>query len=565
MPLFFAVSHKVYSRLLILIAGVSGLLYGIDVGIIAAALLYLDKTINLTIEETGWIVSAVFAGSTLSSLIGGFLADKFGRKKMMVFGGLLFISSVVIIVLSQSFAALFMGRLLQGASCGVIAVVVPLYLAETLSPKSRGTGSAVFQLMLTLGIGLAAVTGNYYAGQAGAAIGSANGNTLLIRAAQDHAWRSMFLSVTVPGIVFFFGTLFLSESPRWLFRKGRKEAAIMAMLRSSSRVEADLQIHQMEESANQIIEKRKSGIQNSVFQRKYMIPFLLACLVLAFNQATGINSILSYLVLILRQAGMTGTFATKGDMAVKWLNVLITVVAVVLIDRRGRKFLLALGTLGAAVALICAGVLFHRIESQRIDVALQIRSHINNNRLDVRLDELGMTQLRDKAVAVTYAYNKGSKVVSVASRDEYPVLQVEPAIDESGPLTIKRATYGPMPSQKMGWWMTAFLSLFIAAFAIGPGVVVWLALSELMPTRIRSVGMGIALLINQGISMMLAGVFLPAVGRYGYSVMFFLWALCTAAYFMIVVIFLPETKGRTLEEIEIYFSKLGRSTTSKLT
>jgi hypothetical protein len=123
----------------------------------------------------------------------------------------------------------------------------------------------------------------------------------------------------------------------------------------------------------------------------------------------------------------------------------------------------------------------------------------------------------------------------------------------SGILTIEHASYGPVPSKRTGWLIGICIALFIASFAIGPGVVVWLMLSELMPTRIRSGGMGIALLINQGVSTLIAGVFLPVVGRYGYFAMFLFWALCTVVYFCTAVFFLPETKGKTLEEIELGF------------
>jgi MFS family permease len=141
-----------YGRFLLFIAGMGGLLYGIDVGIIAAALLYLGKTISLTVEETSFIVAAVLGGSMFSSLVAGVLADWFGRKKMMVVSGVMFVASVGLIVISQAFLPLFLGRLLQGMSGGVIAVVVPLYLAECLSAKTRGQGTAIFQFMLTFGI-----------------------------------------------------------------------------------------------------------------------------------------------------------------------------------------------------------------------------------------------------------------------------------------------------------------------------------------------------------------------------------------------------------------------------
>src|ERR1700727_1947766 len=127
-----------YGRFLIVIAGFGGLLYGIDVGIIAAALLYLSKTVNLTVEQTSFIVAAGLGGGMVSSLVAGIMADWLGRKKMMIISGLVFVASVGLIVISQSFIPLFCGRLLQGLSGGVIAVVVPLYLAETLGPNTRG-------------------------------------------------------------------------------------------------------------------------------------------------------------------------------------------------------------------------------------------------------------------------------------------------------------------------------------------------------------------------------------------------------------------------------------------
>ena len=211
-----------YGRFLLFIAGMGGLLYGIDVGIIAAALLYLEKTINLTVGETSIIVAAVLGGSMFSSLVAGVLADWFGRKTMLVVSGLMFVASVGLIVISQAFLPLFLGRLLQGMSGGVIAVVVPLYLAECLSAKTRGQGTAIFQFMLTFGIVVAALVGLFYTQRAESAIAAAAGNAELIKAAQNHAWRGMFLSVIYPGLIFFLGGFVVSESPRWLFRRGKK-------------------------------------------------------------------------------------------------------------------------------------------------------------------------------------------------------------------------------------------------------------------------------------------------------------------------------------------------------
>ena len=263
-----------------------------------------------------------------SSLVAGVLADWFGRKTMMIVSALMFVASVALIVISQGFLPLFLGRLLQGMSGGVIAVVVPLYLAECLSAKIRGKGTAMFQFMLTFGIVVAALLGLYYTRGAESAIAAAAGNEELIKAAQNHAWRGMFWSVIYPGLIFFLGAFFVSESPRWLFRRGKKDQALAALRRSCSEEEAQLEMSEMESMAHETPQKTVSGATDSLLQRKYVIPFIIACVILACNQATGINSILGFLVVILQQAGMSASLATQGDVAVKVLNCVMTLVAV---------------------------------------------------------------------------------------------------------------------------------------------------------------------------------------------------------------------------------------------
>jgi MFS family permease len=547
-----------YGHFLIFIAGLGGLLYGIDIGIIAAALLYLSKTVNLTVEQTSFIVAAVLGGSMVSSLVAGMLADYFGRKKMVLASALLFIASVVLIVLSQGFVPLMAGRLLQGVSGGVIAVIVPLYLAECLSAQYRGRGTAFFQLMLTFGIVIAAATGWFYTHQAEAAIRAAGGNQILIRAAQDHAWRGMFLSVIYPGLAFFLGGFVLSETPRWLYRQGRTAEAWMALLRSLSKAEAKREMQEMRELALAKHQSDSIISTDSLWQRKYVVPFVLACVILTCNQATGINSILGFLVIILRQAGLSAGHATSADVTVKLLMCAMTAVAITLVDRKGRKFLLKIGTGGVVVALALAGLLFLGVERQRIDVTQAVRSEIQHNAVTISMRSGIVRPPKDGRpmdLTVLYSYGDGDKVVNVLSSDATPALNIVPQGKLNHSLLIKRAEYGPVPSQKIGWMITACLCVFITFYAVGPGVVVWLTLSELMPMRIRSTGMGIALLLNQGTATLIAALFLTVVGHYGYSVMFMAWAASTVLYFLTAAIFLPETKGKTLEEIEKSFDR----------
>lgn len=545
-----------YGRFLVVIAGFGGLLYGIDIGIIAAALLYLSKTVNLTVAQTSILVAAVLGGSMVSSLIAGLLADWFGRRKMMIVSSLMFVASVALIVLSQGFATLFAGRLLQGMSGGVIAVVIPLYLAECLGPNNRGRGTAIFQWMLTFGIVIASLAGLFYTRSAEAAISAAAGNPALIRAAQDHAWRGMFLAMIYPGLIFFAGTLLLVETPRWLFRKGRPEEALASLRRLSPPAEADLQLREMEAIAHEDAHAHSRSAGDSLLQKKYVIPFVLACIVLACNQATGINSILAFLVIILKQAGMSAAHATQGDTVVKVIHCLMTFIAVVLVDRKGRKFLLKIGTGGIVLSLLTGGILFHTFESQRVDVRGNAQAAIAGDTLRLPLDtNLGPAVAgRTMALTVLYTYGSGDKVATALDSDPSSVLTIVPeGKDVGAPLTIRRASYGPVAGETTGWLIALVLGVFVSFFSVGPGVVVWLMLSELMPTRIRSTGMGIALLLNQGVSTVIAAVFLPVVGNFGFYAIFFFWAACTTVYFITAAFFLPETKGKTLEEIEEFF------------
>lgn len=550
-------NHSFYRRFLLLIAGLGGLLYGIDVGIIAAALLYLGKVVNLTVDQKSLIVAAVLGGSMLSSPVAGLLADWFGRKRMMVVSGLIFVVSIVLIVSSQNFVQLFSGRLLQGMSGGVIAVVVPLYLAETLKADLRGRGTAIFQFMLTFGIVMASLIGFYYTHHAEIAIAQAAGHPALILAAENHAWRSMFLAVIYPGILFFGGSIFLGESPRWLFRRGRTDQALRALQKSSSLEEAERELAEMQALAAE----RKAGASHrefgSLLQRKYVIPFLLACAILSLNTATGINSVLSFIVVILQKAGLTPTLATQGDIVVTVLNCVATLVGVALVDRKGRRFLVKIGTAGIVLSLVAGAAIFLHFESQQVNVKARVVAAQSGNRITMPVNQsaLGIAPTgHAMALTVLYRYGSGEHMTTVVTSTPHPELQISPTTGESYKLlTVELASYGPVPPESTGWLIALCLGAFICCYAAGPGVVVWLALSELMPTRIRSTGMGIALLLNQGVSTLMAYVFLPIVGHYGYYAMFFIWAGCAALYFVTATLFLPETKGKTLEEIELYF------------
>ena len=515
------------------------------------------------------MVAAVLFGSVLSSLFAGMLAEWLGRKKVIILSALLFTLSIPVICFSNGvFEMLMGGRILQGASAGLVGVVVPMYLAECLDANSRGKGTGMFQFMLTVGLVFAAVIGLV--------------TTMLVGAADDPtvtaenkvaAWQVIFWCSSIPGLILFFGAFKLKESPRWLYRRGQRELALCSLASNNGDAAAK---------------------GDSLLQRKYVIPFILAVVVLACTQATGINSVLNYSVKIFQQAGLQGEVANMAELAIKETNMLMTIVAVTLVDKKGSTFLLKMGTMGIIVGLAGVGAMFLTVENERVDVTAQVAALVQDNALNVSAADAvkaaatpdvlaahpdfmqGESVAPGMQLIVTYTQGQdsmqnvaevradgaadGASIVIAKSTALAPTFMddicfwttplPEGAVKE---VTITKAEIGMKPNAVTGWIVAGFFVVFIAFYAAGPGVCVWLALSELMPNRIRANGMAIALLINQGVSTTIAGTFLPWVGNSGYSTVFFWLAGFTVIYFITAAFFMPETKGRTLEEIEQYF------------
>ncbi len=577
-----------YNRFLLLVAGLGGLLYGVDVGIIAGALPYLEATSGLNAGQLSVVVAAVLLGSVISTLFAGLLADWMGRKLLMALSGILFVISIPVIALSHGYEPLILGRLLQGISAGLIGVVVPLYLAECLSASSRGKGTGIFQWLLTLGIVAAAVVGMYFSIRVDEV--TKLGDAARLFAFKDTAWRSIFWVSLPPGILFVIGGLIVAESPRWLYRRGKRDAALAALLRSRTSEQAEVELREMEQAtaAESTTSLGKKG-RESLLQRKYVIPFVLACVILACNQATGINSIIGYNTNILLQSGLSDVQAHWGYVIFTIVNFLTTIGGVMLVDRKGRKFLLSIGTAGIIVSLICTGVLFHQTESLRVDSRDTVQSMVTaDQKMQLAYNEQVAGRLWAAAgnsgsqvsrgptsLIVIYSYGDFRAATAVARSDVQAAKPIEITRESCvpdnkvvaffsnpfgdldaarhAPLKIENALITPVPTHRSGWLVAITLFIFMAFYAVGPGVCVWLALSELMPTRIRSNGMSIALLLNQAVATTIAAVFLPTVGKFGYSTMFFGFAGCTVIYFLTAAVFLPETKGRTLEEIEAHF------------
>jgi MFS transporter, SP family, solute carrier family 2 (myo-inositol transporter), member 13 len=585
-------TRRRYNLTLQVVAGLGGLLYGIDVGIIGGALPYLEATSKLDPSQLSIIVAAVLLGSVFSTLFAGLLADWMGRKPLMILSGAAFILSIPVIALSQGYSSLFLGRLLQGMSGGLIGIVVPLYLAECLSASTRGKGTGVFQWMLTFGIVVAALIGIFFSYRVEAV--AHIGDPAALFNFKDHAWRSIFWMSMPPGILFVLGAFMVTESPRLLYRRGQIDKARAALLRSRAPEQATIELHEMELASKPAAAPAGQKVSDSLLRRKYVIPFLLACVILACNTATGINSVIGFNTNILIQSGLSDLQSHWGYVILTACNFCFTAIGMTLVDRKGRKFLFILGTSGIILSMVIVATLFHQTEKQNIDCRDQIQALVgsdpNAQQLTYQFNQAQAQHLLAVAgspstainpgrasFAIIYSYGDFTGTTSYARSDDpaapplsvtraaaVPANKVQALFQNpfgnyeaatTAPLKIDKAVLGPVPQQSHGWLVAIFIYMFIAFYATGPGVCVWLALSELMPTRIRSNGMSIALVINQLVSAILQAIFLPFVAKHNYSSMFFMFAGFTVVYFLTATFLFPETKGKTLEEIEAFFEK----------
>ncbi len=432
-----------------LLVGLGGILYGYDIGVVSGALLFIKNSIPMTDTQVGFMVGAVLGGGLVGTIIAGPLADKFGRRILIALSSIVFILGVGCILIAHAYETLLLARILLGIGVGIIAVAVPLYVTELVPASDRGKYVTFFQLFLTFGIVLAYFVDLYF---------TPSGN-----------WRAMFGVVLLPAIVLLLGVFRLPESPRWLVANGQSEKAmrILSSTRSKSKAESDLiNIH------NSLSET--GATWKGLFTQKLALPLFIAVSIAILNQLTGINTFLQYAPDILKSAGLGSNFAAMlGSAGIGAINFICTIIALLLVDKLGRKPLLITGVLG----IVCAEVF------------------------------LGIVN------------------------------------------------YLPMLEATRGMLSLIGLFCFIIFFAIGPGVVVWLAISELLPTQVRGKAVALCLFFNSLAATVLASVFLDLRNALGMDGTYWLCAAFSAAYLCIAIFLLPETKSKTLEEITEYFQK----------
>lgn len=431
---------------ILIFSSIGGILYGFDIGVVSGALPFIRSEFGTNAAQTSLLVAAVLGGGSIMTLLSGPIADWMGRRRCMTLSGLIFTVGIVIIVLSNGFALALLGRLVQGVAIGIITIVVPLYVTECAPKHIRGRAIALFQLCLTFGILLGYIV------------------NLFFKSTSD--WRGMFSVSIAPAAVFTLGCAFvLPQSPRWLYVNGRitdaKETLIRICYTASEARDTMCGL------INQGATKRPPVGWSPFLRKGYRLPIFIAISVAILNQLTGDNVLLQFNATILSSSGIERAFVASTYVGIT--HFAMTAVALMLVDRIGRRPLLIIGTIGLVVALTTIG-LAHSALAQSPDLK----------------------------------------------------------------------AYGTL----------AGFIIFQVFYAVGPGVVAWLAVSEILPTPIRARGMSIALFAGSAVSAGLASIFMSVVQIFGYDYVFFILAVFCVLYFLVATFLLPEAKGQSLEEVE---------------
>ncbi len=329
--------NQAFIRRVSFIAGLGGILYGFDMGVIAAALIFVRTSFGLSTQMEEVLVSAVLVGSMIGALVGGTVADRIGRRKTLVWGALLFILGSILAPLSPNVAMLIIARALLGIAIGFTSVTAPVYVSELAPPQSRGLLIGLYQFALTSGIALADLVGYWFAGQ-------------------PAGWRWMFGFGLVPAVLFLFMVLTVPESPRWLFAQNRVAEAEFVLKSYTDEAGARLLLEDIRLSLMTKMERRWSALWSPAVRGSLFIAVGFTVL----QQVTGISTIIYYGPQIFSLAGIgSDKGAIFATLLVAITNVLATVIALLLVDRVGRKPLLYVGIGGMTISLFVLAFSFH--------------------------------------------------------------------------------------------------------------------------------------------------------------------------------------------------------------
>ncbi|MFT6528978.1 MAG: sugar porter (SP) family MFS transporter [Psychrosphaera sp.] len=505
-----------------IIVSLGGFIFGFDASVISGTLNFIVTEFDLTSIEQGFVVSAPTLGAIIATVTAGILADRFGRRNLLIVIALLYLLSAVASAFSTSYWMLVSARFIGGlAFCSLM--IAPMYIAEISQPEKRGKLVSINQLNIVIGFS-AAYFANYYVLE----LSQSSASWVSGIGLDTHTWRWMLGLEILPALAWFILLFYVPRSPRWLALKGQDTQAISVLKQLN---ESDEQ-HDYQQDIEQIkrsIENKDTSLLASLkylFNSKIRFAITIGIIVGIAQQITGINAIFFYAPSIFEQSGVGTNAAFAQAVLVGVINVLFTIAAMMLIDKLGRKPLLTIGLAGVSLSMALCAYGFsqatYKLTADDIESLV-----VKEQSLAKLMDVQGKTYQSDVEFKQTIVKLVGQQTFSAHQGD---ILKLAATMNAT---VILLGILG-----------------FVASFAFSLGPVMWVMFSEIFPNHVRGIAISFVSVINSIVSFTVTFVFPWELEVLGSAITFLIYGAFAFIALILVVRLFPETKGKSLEQIE---------------
>lgn len=495
------------------VVSLGGFLFGFDAGIISGVMNFAGPEFNLSELQSGWVVSSPSFAAMIAMIFSGRLSDFYGRKKLLLIVAFLYALSALMSAYAVSYEMLYVARMVGGFAFGAALVLAPMYIAEISTAENRGKLVSIQQLNIVLGF-FTAFLSNYLFNKYVA------DSTFFT---QKNVWRWMLGVELIPALLYFGALFFVPRSPRWLYLKNKFDEAKSVLNKVHGAEVGQVEIQSIEENIK--MDKTKS----KVVIKDLLKPALRFILIVGFvvgvlQQITGINAVYFYATSIFKQTGIGTDAAFSSGVLLSSISVLFTFVAMYLIDRMGRRPLLLIGTAGIALSLLLCAYAFNNATYKLTSDAIEQFEFDGANALEAYASKVYDNDVDFKNDMKSVLGNQ------VYAKNDGAILEVATSINAN--------------------LILIGILCFVACFAFSLGPVMWVLLSELFPNKYRGLAIGVIAFINSLISSLVQLIFPWELSNWGNALTFFIFGAIAFIGFFIMLKILPETKGKSLEQIE---------------
>ena len=506
-----------------LIVALGGFLMGFDASVISGVVTFIEPEFDLDKIQLGWSVASLALTATFAMMVAGPLSDRFGRKPVLQVAAILFAVSAVASALAPSFIALVTARMIGGLGVGAALIIAPMYIAEISPPAIRGRMVSFNQLNIVIGISVAFFT-NYVILK----LGQSQAGWAIALHLGEWNWRWMLGLETLPAVLYFLCLYLVPESPRWLLMNKREDEAFHILRKFSDSAQAAKDIEVIRASVQSVgasgVGTEQSALAD-LFKKPMRLVLAIGLTVAILQQITGINSVFFYAPMIFEQSGIGTDASFMQAIGVGLTNLLFTLIAMALIDRLGRKPILVFGVTGIAGFMFLLAYGFNSATYTLTPEAIAGLTAGIDQSLLMQLQDITFTSDVDFKHAIGETLGQGS-LQNFESELISAAITMNPALILVGILG------------------------FVASFAVSIGPVMWVLFAELFPNRIRGIAISFVGLVNSGVSFLVQLVFPWQLANIGNAGTFFIYGLFAVVGLLVIVRLLPETKGKSLEEIE---------------